>query len=180
MEIDDPNVEVAVKLEGVVIHEKSKKRDYTLKPGDGEVLIFDKETGLEVATKRFSLKQGGREIVSARMGELVARPGERKRDRSGFLPGKAPSLEFSPIPTLSVRPLPRTVSARRQLWRWHGSTLGCGNAKTLCGRAGSIQKASGPGCLAGWLIRSPRTGQHETRRLPIILDIKKGAKLRAN
>lgn len=90
VEIDDPNVEVAVKLEGVVIHEKSKKRDYTLKPGDGEVLIFDKETGLEVATKRFSLKQGGREIVSARMGELVARPAKEKTIDPKLLPGKAP------------------------------------------------------------------------------------------
>jgi len=73
VEIDDPEVEVVIRQGGVTVVDKSKKREFLLKAGDGEVLIFDRETGLEVASKRFSLKSGKRETVSARMSLPLAK-----------------------------------------------------------------------------------------------------------
>jgi tRNA A-37 threonylcarbamoyl transferase component Bud32 len=61
--VDDPNVEVTVRQNGSVIVDKTTMREFTVDAGDGEVQVYEKESGVTFETKRFTISRGGRETV---------------------------------------------------------------------------------------------------------------------
>ncbi len=71
VEVDDENIEVTVKKDGVVITDKSKKREYVLKAGKGEVVFHDPD-GPVAVTKTFEIKRGDTVVVKASMADVVA------------------------------------------------------------------------------------------------------------
>jgi serine/threonine protein kinase len=77
--VDDPAVEVAVKQNGVVVLDRTTQREFVLTAGDGEVEVYEKASGLKLATKKFTLTRGGKEIVNVQRQDLVrAKPVEDK------------------------------------------------------------------------------------------------------
>ena len=70
--IDDPSVEVAVMQNGVVVQDKTTRRTFVLTAGDGEVEVFEKDSGLKLTTRKFSLARGGKEIVAVELAQQLA------------------------------------------------------------------------------------------------------------
>jgi hypothetical protein len=84
--VDDPTVEVVVKMNGVVVQDRTTKREFTLTAGDGgEVEVYEKD-GIKLATKKFTLTRGGKEIVNVwqELAEAKQPPASlQSRDRQG-------------------------------------------------------------------------------------------------
>jgi len=89
VQVDDPAVEVAVKQNGVVVLDRTTRREFVLTAGDGEVEVYEKESGLKLATKKFTLTRGGKEIVNVRQQDLVrAKPVEDKGAKPSEVPAE--------------------------------------------------------------------------------------------
>jgi serine/threonine protein kinase len=75
VEVDDPNtaVEVAVRQNEMVVRDRTNERVFLLTAGEGEVEVYEKTSGLKIATRRFTLTRGGKEIVAVHL--------ERSTDR---------------------------------------------------------------------------------------------------
>ena len=73
VQVDDAAVEVVVKQNGVVVRDRTTQREFVLTAGNGEVEVYEKASGLKLATKKFTLTRGGKETVSVRL-EAVKRP----------------------------------------------------------------------------------------------------------
>jgi hypothetical protein len=64
VEVDSAaDVEVTVRQDGAVVRDRTSKREMVLKAGDGEIEVYDRDSGLKLATKRFTLTRGGKETV---------------------------------------------------------------------------------------------------------------------
>jgi serine/threonine protein kinase len=83
VQIDDPNVEVSIRQNNVVVQDKTTKREFELSAGDGVIEVYEKTSGLKLATKQFTLTRGGKTYVQVNLEEIQA---ARK------LPGKKVSL----------------------------------------------------------------------------------------
>jgi Protein kinase domain len=89
IETDDENVAVLVdKMGGVKIHDRTSDRAYrlavgqhTLRPGDYQIDVSEVPAGVEFSTRVFTLKRGGKVVVTAR---LRARQDLRKEALSWF------------------------------------------------------------------------------------------------
>jgi serine/threonine protein kinase/type 1 glutamine amidotransferase len=64
VEVSDPDIEVLVRMGGVVVHDKSTKREFRVKPGDGVVEVFEKNGVGPLTTKQFTLNRGDKQTVS--------------------------------------------------------------------------------------------------------------------
>jgi hypothetical protein len=76
VETDDPSdeVEVAIRQNSVLVHDRTAQRSFVLTAGEGEIDVFEKASGLKLATHRFTLTRGGRDIISV---HLVSSPDRR-------------------------------------------------------------------------------------------------------
>ncbi|MFO0927328.1 MAG: hypothetical protein U0736_09855 [Gemmataceae bacterium] len=72
IEVDDPTIEVVVKQDGAVLHDRTKQREFHLRAGKGEVEFYDPDTGVKLTTKTFRVYRGGKEVVKAGVHELAA------------------------------------------------------------------------------------------------------------
>jgi hypothetical protein len=74
VETDDPGVEVAIRQNSVLVHDRTAQRSFVLTAGEGEIDVFEKASGLKLATHRFTLTRGGKDIISV---HLVSSPDRR-------------------------------------------------------------------------------------------------------
>lgn len=96
VEVDDDRIEVAVKKDGVVIHDKSARREYVVKAGEGEVVYLDPD-GVELVTKKFQIKRGGKAVVTVTRKEIdAARPKSDPRAAPRSDEPKIPSGDSPP------------------------------------------------------------------------------------
>jgi tRNA A-37 threonylcarbamoyl transferase component Bud32 len=61
--VDDPNVEIAIKQGGVIVHDRTTERDFVLTAGEGEIEVYEKASGMKLTTKKFTLTRGQKEYV---------------------------------------------------------------------------------------------------------------------
>jgi Leucine-rich repeat (LRR) protein len=75
VEVDDPNteVEVAVRQNAIVVRDRTTERAFVLTAGVGDVEVYEKASGLKLATRRFTLTRGAKEIVTVRLERSTAR-----------------------------------------------------------------------------------------------------------
>jgi hypothetical protein len=71
VEVNDPNIDIRVVQNGIVVHDWTTDRAFTLAVGDGSVEVAD-DDGLEFTAREFSLKRGGTTTVTI----LYQPPGE--------------------------------------------------------------------------------------------------------
>jgi hypothetical protein len=76
VEVDDPKteVEVAVRQNEIVVRDRTNERTFVLSAGEGEVEVYEKTSGLKIATRRFTLTRGAKEIVAVHL----ERAGDRR------------------------------------------------------------------------------------------------------
>lgn len=68
IEADDSNVEVTVKLDTVVVHDRVKDRRFVLTAGVYDVEVHEEaDGGVRFATKKFAITRGGKETFHARL-----------------------------------------------------------------------------------------------------------------
>ena len=67
IEVDDKDVEVKIVQNGVVVQDKTNKREFTLTAGKGEIEVVDRD-GLKVTTKTFELTRNGKTTVRVTTG----------------------------------------------------------------------------------------------------------------
>ncbi len=70
VEVDDPAVEVKIVQNGVVVQDKTSKREFTLTAGKGQIEVLEKD-GLKLATRQFELTRGGKTTVRVTFQELA-------------------------------------------------------------------------------------------------------------
>jgi serine/threonine protein kinase/Leucine-rich repeat (LRR) protein len=70
VEVDDPNVEIKVVQNGVVVQDKTAQREFTLTAGKGQIEVFEKD-GIKLATREFTLTRGGKTTVKVTLQELA-------------------------------------------------------------------------------------------------------------
>jgi hypothetical protein len=70
VEVEDPDVEVAVKPEGILLL-SGKEQTLVVTAGDGVVEIRDPAKGWTLLTEKFSLKRGGKEVVRVKREEVA-------------------------------------------------------------------------------------------------------------
>jgi Leucine-rich repeat (LRR) protein len=90
VKVDDPDVAIVVKQHGVVVQNKTTKREFVLTAADGEVEVYEKDSGLKLATKKFTLTRGGKEYVSVvvtRPAPAVVRPGKAGEKKPPVMAG---------------------------------------------------------------------------------------------
>ncbi len=74
VEADDSNVEIEIKQDDVVVQDRSTKREFVLSAGAGEVEVYEKASGLKLATQKFTLTRGGKEYVHVTLGPKGSQP----------------------------------------------------------------------------------------------------------
>jgi serine/threonine protein kinase len=79
VQVDDPNVEVTVKHNGVIVRDRSVRREFTLTAGNGEVEVYEKASGLKLATRKFTLRRGGTTTVTVELAPPAKAPGALDR-----------------------------------------------------------------------------------------------------
>jgi Leucine-rich repeat (LRR) protein len=67
VQVEGPGIEVAVRQNGVVVQDKTSRREFVLTAGDGEVEVYEQASGLKLATQKFTLTRGGKETVTVRL-----------------------------------------------------------------------------------------------------------------
>jgi tRNA A-37 threonylcarbamoyl transferase component Bud32/Leucine-rich repeat (LRR) protein len=72
VQIEDKNVEVKIVQNGIVIQDKTAKREFTLTAGPGEIEVLETD-GIKLTTKWFELSRGGRTRVMVALEELADR-----------------------------------------------------------------------------------------------------------
>jgi serine/threonine protein kinase len=70
VEVDDEEVLVKVLRGGVVVHDKTSKRKFTLTAGEGEIEVVERD-GIKLTTKKFELTRNGKTTVKVTMRELA-------------------------------------------------------------------------------------------------------------
>ena len=70
IEVDDKDVEVKIVQNGVVVQDKTAKREFTLTAGKGEIEVFERD-GVKLATKKFELTRNGKTTVKVTLQELA-------------------------------------------------------------------------------------------------------------
>jgi Leucine-rich repeat (LRR) protein len=86
VQVNDPKVEVAVKRNGILVQDLTTRREFVLTAGNGEIEVYEKASGLRLATKRFTLTRGGKETVTV---ELPRPPKAAKKEPNPPLVQKA-------------------------------------------------------------------------------------------
>ncbi len=71
VEVEDPNVEIKVVQNGVVVQDKTTKREFTLSAGQGTIEVFEKDGVGPLTTKQFALNRGGKTTVRVTWNELA-------------------------------------------------------------------------------------------------------------
>jgi len=75
VEVDDPNVLVAIKRQDVIVQEKTTTREFTIRPGAGVVEVFDKDGWGPLKIEPFTVPSGGKATVKVHMAEArLSRP----------------------------------------------------------------------------------------------------------
>jgi hypothetical protein len=77
IETDDPNVEVMVRKNGATIIDRSSKREIELEVGDYEIDLVEKQEGLKLSTKAFTITKDGKQ--TARVTFEKTKPKEPKK-----------------------------------------------------------------------------------------------------
>jgi serine/threonine protein kinase len=70
IEVDNPNIEVMVVRGDSVLVDKTNKRSFVIKSGEGEVIFFYPESDVILLTTKFELTRGGQVTVHMRTGEI--------------------------------------------------------------------------------------------------------------
>jgi len=97
IEVDDPQIEVKIVQEGVVVVDNSNKREFVLSAAAGQIQVKEKN-GVDLLTKSFSLTRGGKTTVRITLNELAD---ARRPDPQP--PTKPPVVEPSP-PSVASNP----------------------------------------------------------------------------
>nr|MCU0982121.1 protein kinase [Pirellulaceae bacterium] len=58
VEVEDPNVEIRIVQNGLVVQDPTSQREFTLSAGKGEIEVLEKD-GIKLATRQFELTRGG-------------------------------------------------------------------------------------------------------------------------
>jgi serine/threonine protein kinase/uncharacterized membrane protein len=104
VEMDDPKLEVRVKVEGNLVQDRTTRRQFPLTAGKGEVELLDKD-GIKLATRQFELVRGGKTTVKVTPQELAdARAAEWVLSIGGIISIKEDGNERQ---TRTVADLPR-------------------------------------------------------------------------
>jgi WD40 repeat protein/serine/threonine protein kinase len=99
VEVDDPNIEVLVKMNDLVVKDRTTARAFTIGAGDGEIHVFEKDGVGPFMTKKFTLNRGGTTVVNVRMEAAQAKA------KTDPIPEPAPPRKIIP-PTKKVEPAP--------------------------------------------------------------------------
>jgi anti-sigma factor RsiW len=70
VDVDDKDVAIRIVQNGVVVQDRTSKREFTLPAGKGEIEIWEKD-GTKLATKPFELTRGGQTTVTVTLQELA-------------------------------------------------------------------------------------------------------------
>lgn len=63
VQVEDPAIEITIKQGGMIVQDRTTRREFQLVAGAGEIEVFEPASGLTLATKRFQLARGGKETV---------------------------------------------------------------------------------------------------------------------
>ena len=74
VQVDARDIEIAVKQNGVVVQDRTTKREFVLTAGDGEIEVYEKASGLKLATKKFTLTRGGKQTVAVELKPTPQQP----------------------------------------------------------------------------------------------------------
>jgi serine/threonine protein kinase len=99
IDVDDPNVEVLVRMKDVIIKNRTTDREFRIKPGKGDVEVFEKGGVGPLTTKQFTLNHGGKETVKIRMEDV--------RQATKVAPKVAPKVEPPPMPPTPILESPK-------------------------------------------------------------------------
>ncbi len=81
VEVDDPRIEVVIRGDGVLLHDRTAKREFVLTAGDGEIEVFERD-GVRLMTKKFTLTRGGKTTVTVTQRELAEAKKPKPPDRT--------------------------------------------------------------------------------------------------
>ena len=96
IEVDDKDIEVKIVQNGVVVQDKTAKREFTLTAGKGEIEVTEKN-GVNLATKKFELTRNGKTTVTVTLQELaVVRGAQAKIEPKAAAGGPMPKIEPGP------------------------------------------------------------------------------------
>jgi serine/threonine protein kinase/Leucine-rich repeat (LRR) protein len=70
VEIHDPTVEVAVKQDNLLVHDKTSKREFVLAAKNGAIEVYEKD-GVKLLTRQFELTRGGKTTITVTAKELA-------------------------------------------------------------------------------------------------------------
>ncbi|MCI0683816.1 MAG: WD40 repeat domain-containing serine/threonine-protein kinase [Gemmataceae bacterium] len=113
--IEDANardVVVSIQQNGIQVEDKTAKRQFILTAIPGEIEVYEKASGLKVATKKFTLTRAGRETVVVTLGPPVARAVDKKLAALLIIPSGDPPP--SPLDKLDPAKIP---AAQRFPWQ---------------------------------------------------------------
>ena len=71
VEVDDQNVEIAIRQNGLVVQDKTTHREFQLKAVAGEIEVYEKGGNLRLLTKKFTLARGGKAYITVTPRELT-------------------------------------------------------------------------------------------------------------
>ncbi len=142
IETDSPGVEVSVRHNGATLVDRSRDRHFVLSAGDGEVDVYEPASGLRLLTRKFTLRRGGSEVVSAQMkatrADVPAGPGP-----AGRPPVRSPldELDAAQIPTIErfawqPRELVAVLGEHRQRHWGYVGAVACSPDGTLVASGG--------------------------------------------
>jgi serine/threonine protein kinase/Leucine-rich repeat (LRR) protein len=89
VKVDDPTIEIKIVQDGVEVHDKTSKREFTLTAVNGEIAVLEKE-GVKLMTKKFELTRGGTTTVTVTLEELAE--GRRAKDPSQVVKKGPPAI----------------------------------------------------------------------------------------
>jgi serine/threonine protein kinase len=69
VEVDDPNVEIRIRQNRVLVFDQTRKKEFVLSAAQGEIEVVEKD-GIHLLTKRFTLTQGEKTTVKVTLEEL--------------------------------------------------------------------------------------------------------------
>jgi Leucine-rich repeat (LRR) protein len=82
VELDDPAIEVSATPNGIVVRDSTTQREFELGAADGEVEVFEEESGLKLATREFTLTRDGKTYLKVTHGMPAnARPSRSDAQR---------------------------------------------------------------------------------------------------
>lgn len=122
VDVQDPSIEILIKMDGVIVQERTSKREFTLKAKHGQIEVFEKNGIGPLLTKEFKLNRGKKTTISITLAQKKKKKPEKEKIQAGtwkrgptnnVLPGIIPAPRYFDnigrwqITTLKDTPLPK-------------------------------------------------------------------------